>query len=125
PADVLYRVPDGLALDAAVAVLADGRTAGLLIEAASIQPGDRVLIEAAAGGVGSLLIQLAKAAGATVVALAGGPRKTGVATGLGADLALDYLDPDWPAGLDGPVQVVFDGVGGPIGRTAFEHLAAG
>ncbi len=123
--DALYRVPDALALDAAVAVLADGRTAGLLIEAAAPEPGERVLIEAAAGGVGSLLIQLAKAAGATVIALAGGPRKTEVATGLGADLAIDYLDPAWPTGLDGPVHVVFDGVGGPIGRTAFEHLAAG
>lgn len=125
PSGVLYRVPGGLALDAAVAVLADGRTAGLLIESASLTPGDRVLIEAAAGGVGSLLIQLAKAAGATVIALAGGARKTEAATDLGADLAIDYLDPAWPTRLDGPVHVVFDGVGGPIGRTAFEHLAAG
>ena len=124
-ADVLYRVPDALALDAAVAVLADGRTASLLTEAAKIKPGDRVLIEAAAGGVGTLLIQLAKAAGGTVIALAGGARKTELATGLGADQAIDYLDPAWPAHLETGVDVVFDGVGGATGRTAFEQLRPG
>lgn len=125
PRDVLYPVPDTLALDAAVAVLADGRTATLLIEAAKIRPGERVLIEAAAGGVGTLLTQLAKAAGATVIALAGGPRKTELAISLGADRAVDYLDPAWPGKLDGPVDVVFDGVGGATGRTAFQHLRGG
>jgi NADPH2:quinone reductase len=124
-ADVLYPVPDGLALDAAVAVLADGRTASLLVEAAAIARGERVLIEAAAGGVGTLLVQLAKAAGGTVVALAGGPRKTQLASTLGADDAVDYLDPDWPTRLGGPVDVVFDGVGGDIGRIAFAQLAPG
>ncbi|MEY9910905.1 NADPH2:quinone reductase [Catenulispora sp. MAP12-49] len=125
PEAVLYPVPDGLALDAAVAVLADGRTASLLVEAAAIRPGERVLIEAAAGGVGTLLIQLAKAAGAVVVALAGGPRKTGLATDLGAAQAIDYRDPAWPGLLREPVDVVFDGVGGAIGRTAFEQLRRG
>ncbi|NUP50697.1 MAG: zinc-binding dehydrogenase [Catenulispora sp.] len=125
PADVLYRVPDGLALDAAVAVLADGRTASLVLSAAAVRLGERVLVEAAAGGVGSLLTQLAKAAGATVVALAGGDRKTKLAAELGADLAIDYLDPQWPRQLGGPVDVVFDGVGGAVGRTAFEQLARG
>ena len=124
PTDVLYRVPDGLALDAAVAVLADGRTASLLVEAAALKPGDRVLIEAAAGGVGTLLTQLAKSAGATVVALAGGPRKTELATDLGADLAVDYLQPDWPTHV-APVDVVFDGVGGSTGQTAFTLLKDG
>jgi NADPH2:quinone reductase len=123
--DVLYPVPDALALDAAVAVLADGRTASLLVEAAAIRPGDRVLIEAAAGGVGTLLIQLAKAAGAVVVALAGGARKTALAAGLGADQVVDYLDPAWPARLGAPVDVVFDGVGGDVGRAAFEQLRRG
>ena len=122
PADVLYRVPDGLALDAAVAVLADGRTASLLVEAARIRPGERVLIEAAAGGVGTLLVQLAKAAGGTVIALAGGPRKTAAATALGADQAVDYLDPAWPEHLEERVDVVFDGVGGATGHTAYRQL---
>ncbi|GAA2028035.1 zinc-binding dehydrogenase [Catenulispora yoronensis] len=125
PADVLYRVPDHLPLDAAVAVLADGRTASLVLAAAAVRPGERVVVEAAAGGVGSLLTQLAKAAGATVVALAGGDRKTKLALDLGADHAVDYTAPDWPARLGGPVDVVFDGVGGEIGRTAFARLVRG
>jgi NADPH2:quinone reductase len=58
----LIEVPEGLALDTAVALLADGRTATALVRAAAISSGERVLVEAAAGGVGSLLVQLAKAA---------------------------------------------------------------
>lgn len=120
----VFVVPDGLALDDAVAVLADGRTATMLVQAASLAPGDRVLVEAAAGGVGSLLVQLAKAAGAYVVAAVGGGRKAEVAGDLGADLAVDYLADNWTT-LAGPVDVVFDGVGGEIGRAAFGSLRAG
>ncbi len=72
PADGLIPVPDLLPTDEAVALLADGRTALALADAADPRPGETVLIEAAAGGVGSLLVQLAKQAGARVVALAGG-----------------------------------------------------
>ncbi len=81
----VYPVPAGLALDAATALLADGRTATLLMRTAEPKPGERVLVEAAAGGVGSLLVQLAKAAGAHVVAAAGGARKLDLARELGAD----------------------------------------
>lgn len=120
----LYLVPDALELDAAVALLADGRTATLQLRAAAPRAGERVLVEAAAGGVGSLLVQLAKAAGATVVAAAGGPRKLEVARELGADETVDYLEPDWTGGVDG-VDVVFDGVGGAVGRAAFRLLRPG
>jgi NADPH2:quinone reductase len=120
----LIGVPDGLALDAAVALLADGRTATLLTRAAAPQSGERVLVEAAAGGVGSLLVQLAKAAGAEVVAAAGGPRKLGLARALGAAACVDYTEAGW-AERAGPVDVVFDGVGGAIGRAAFTLLRSG
>lgn len=120
----LFVVPDELALDDAVAVLADGRTATMLVHAAALRPGERVLVEAAAGGVGSLLVQLAKAAGASVVAAAGGARKTDIARELGADLAVDYRRDGWTAHA-GRVDVVFDGVGGEIGRTAFGLLRPG
>ena len=126
PADRLIRVPDALGIDAAVALLADGRTALALMDTADVRPGETVLVEAAAGGVGSLLVQLATHAGARVVALAGGPRKVGVARELGADIGVDYLEPDWPAVVKaqvGTVHVVFDGVGGQIGRDAFTLLA--
>ncbi|NIH87367.1 zinc-binding dehydrogenase [Amycolatopsis granulosa] len=119
-----FRVPDGLALDDAVALLADGRTAMALIRAAGVSAGERVLVLAAAGGVGSILVQLARNAGATVVAAAGGARKTAVALDLGAETAVDYTRPDW-AGEAGPVDVVFDGVGGAIGAAAFGLVRRG
>jgi NADPH2:quinone reductase len=118
----LFDVPDEMALDHAVALLADGRTATMLMRAASIEPGERVLVEAAAGGVGTQLVQLAKAAGATVVAAAGSPAKLELAQSLGADELVDYTVDGWTAG---PFDVVFDGVGGAIGRHAFSQLRAG
>ncbi|MFF5203875.1 zinc-binding dehydrogenase [Micromonospora parva] len=123
-----FEVPAGLALDDAVALLADGRTATLLVEAAGVRPGDRVLVEAAAGGVGSLLVQLAARAGAQVIGVAGGARKVDLLPGLGADLTADYRLPGWADQIRdavGGVDVVFDGVGGPIARTAFELLDPG
>ena len=124
----LFPVPDGLDLDTAVAVLADGRTATWLVRSAGLVGGERVLVEAAAGGVGTLLVQLARAAGAKVVAAAGGPRKVGLARDLGADVAVDYREPDWTDRVRdavGGVDVVFDGVGGALGRAAFELLDPG
>jgi NADPH2:quinone reductase len=81
-------------------------------------------VEAAAGGVGTLLVQLAKSAGAIVVAAAGGERKLTVAREAGADETVDYRAPDWIASV-GEVDVVFDGVGGEIGRSAFRLLRPG
>ncbi|MFC5833277.1 zinc-binding dehydrogenase [Nonomuraea insulae] len=73
--------------------------------------------------MGSLLVQLAKSAGATVVAAAGGSRKTGVARDLGADEVVDYTAPGWTDGV-APVDVVLDGVGGDIARAAFDMRRA-
>jgi NADPH:quinone reductase len=124
----LVPVPAGVDLDTAVALLADGRTAMMLVRSAGVRPSERVLVEAAAGGVGTLLVQLARAAGATVVAAAGGPRKLEAARDVGADVAVDYRESDWVdrvhdavAGID----VAFDGVGGAIGRSAFGLLERG
>jgi NADPH2:quinone reductase len=117
-------VPDGLALDAAVALLADGRTATMLVDAAAVRGGDRVLVEAAAGGVGTLIVQLAHAAGARVIGAAGGEAKLALATSLGADVGIDYTEPGWER-TAGPVDVVFDGVGGAIARAAFGLLGEG
>jgi NADPH2:quinone reductase len=127
-AKAVFRVPDELALDVAVALLADGRTATMMARAATIKPGEQVLVEAAAGGVGSLLVQLASAAGARVVAAVGGARKAAVAAELGADVVVDYTDEGWPKRVRdavGAVDVVFDGVGGDIARAAFELLDRG
>jgi NADPH2:quinone reductase len=124
----LIEVPDAMDLRDAVALLADGRTAVALVDSARIESGDTVLVEAAAGGVGTLLVQLARNAGARVVALASQERKLATARALGADLVIDYSTPDWPSrvrAVAGEVDVVFDGVGGDIGLAAFGLLRAG
>ena len=128
PASQLIEVPDGVPLRDAVALLADGRTALALIELAVPQAGDTVVVEAAAGGVGTLLVQLARNAGARVVALASIDSKLTVARQLGADLAVSYAEPGWEQRVRdaaGDVDVVFDGVGGSIGRAAFGLLRTG
>ncbi|WFE51075.1 zinc-binding dehydrogenase [Micromonospora sp. WMMD1155] len=122
------EVPAELALDEAVALLADGRTAIMLVEAVAVRPGDRVLVEAAAGGVGNLLVQLASRSGARVVGAAGGQRKVELLPGLGAELAVDYRRPDWPdlvRAAMGGVDVVFDGVGGATAQAAFDLVEPG
>ncbi|MFF3151003.1 zinc-binding dehydrogenase, partial [Streptomyces sp. NPDC057927] len=93
-------------------------------------PGSVALIPAAAGGIGTLLVQYARHTGATVIGLAGGPEKVARVHENGADLAVDYKDGGWPdrvrAQLDGkPVTVVFDGVGGDVARAAVDLLGPG
>ena len=124
----LIGVPDGLATRDAVALLADGRTALALAGRADLRAGETVLVEAAGGGVGTLLVQIARRAGARVVALAGQPRKLALARDLGADVTVDYSRDGWEQQvreLAGQVDVVFDGVGGDIGLAAFGLLGAG
>ncbi len=113
-------IPEGLTPEVAVAILADGRTALSLARAADIGPRDRVVVTAAGGGVGSLLVQLARSAGAAeIIAAAGSERKLASARALGATRALNYTTDGWPERLQaetGGLDVVFDGVGGEIGR---------
>jgi NADPH:quinone reductase len=117
PVGGLVAVPDGLDLVDATALLADGRTALGLSLLAAPQPGERVLVLAAAGGVGTLLIQLARNAGADVIAAAGGIRKCALARDLGATVTVDYGQPGWASDLR-DLDVTFDGVGGEIGAAA-------
>ena len=130
PAEGLIPVPDGLGLPEAAALLHDGRTALGLAEEAQVQPGEWVLVVAAGGGMGILLVQLAHAAGAWVIGAARGKEKLDLAQKLGADAVVDYSEPGWPeqvceaTGGAGP-DVVFDGVGGQIGKAAFEVTAHG
>jgi NADPH2:quinone reductase len=128
PAARLLGVPAGLGLREAVALLADGRTALALAARAGLRAGEVVLVEAAAGGVGTLLVQLARNAGAQVVALAGSQHKLSVARELGAEVAVSYAGAGWPERVRtavGPVDVVFDGVGGDVGRDAFGLIRRG
>ena len=129
-AEELIDIPASLAPTDALALLADGRTALGLAELAAPAEGEWVLVEAAGGGVGSLLVQLATAAGARVIGAAGSQPKLAVAKESGAAALVDYRTPDWPdqvreltggAGVD----LVFDGVGGDIGRAAFDLVRRG
>jgi len=119
--DAVHALPDGLAADAAVAMIGTGRTTMAILEVAQITADDTVLVTAAAGGIGSLLVQAARSAGARVIGAAGGPEKVAQ---VRADLAVDYNEPGWTEAV-GEVTVALDGVGGELGRGALERLAVG
>ena len=131
PADRLHEVPDGLGLPEAIAMIGTGRTALGIAHLAELRPADTVLVLAAAGGLGTLLVQHAGQVGATVAGAAGGPDKTGRVRDLGADLAVDYARDGWTdavrgaLGGDRPLTVVLDGVGGALAREAFGLLRTG
>jgi len=130
PAESLVEVPAGLGAAEAAALLHDGQTAVGLMEALNPRPGDWVLVTAAAGGMGTLLVQLARHAGCRVIAAAGAQRKLDLASKLGAEQTVSYTKPDWAGRVlaitdgAGP-RVVFDGVGGRTGREAFGLTARG
>jgi len=117
--DDLYPLPDGLGEEKAVAMLNTGVTAHAVWDLADAGPGDVVLVTAAAGGIGGLLVQLAKAAGATVVGLAGGEEKLKLVRDAGADIAVDYREPGWAERVGTTVTVALDGVGGAIAADAW------
>lgn len=129
-AEALVQVAAGLDMQQAVALVHDGRTAPAVAEVADFRPGEWVLITAAAGGLGVLLIQSARAAGAHVIAAARGTRKLELVEKLGADVALDYATPGWSEGATAAtggagVAVVLDGAGGRLGADAFDAAAPG
>src|SRR3954447_19996972 len=123
----LYEIPDHVDAAQAVAAIGTGRTTAGILRQARLTADDVVLVTAAAGGIGSYLVQAARNAGATVVGLAGGPAKVELVRSLGAQYAIDYRDPEWAAALkDGPeITVLLDGVGGANGQKAFELLGVG
>jgi NADPH2:quinone reductase len=130
PAGALHELPDDLEADAAVAMIGTGRTTMGILEVAQPTPDDVVLVTAAAGGIGSLLVQAAHNVGAIVAGVAGGPDKVERARKLGADVGVDYRDAGWPDtvrdALEGrSVTLALDGVGGEIGRSALELLGPG
>jgi NADPH2:quinone reductase len=130
PAAALHAVPDSVTAEAAVATIGTGRTALAILEVAALRPSDVVLVLAAAGGLGALLVQAGKRAGATVVGAAGGARKAELVRGLGADIAVDYTADAWTeqvrAALGAAhVTVMLDGVGGPQGQAALDLVAVG
>ncbi|MEU7105049.1 zinc-binding dehydrogenase [Streptomyces sp. NPDC046215] len=129
-ADKIHKIPDGMREDHAIAMVGTGRTALGILAFTELSDADVVVVTAAAGGIGALLVQYAKNAGATVVGLAGGPAKVERVRALGADIALDYTDPSWPEAARGALggaaaTVVFDGVGGEAAHAAVGLLGPG
>ncbi|NGN65756.1 zinc-binding dehydrogenase [Streptomyces sp. A7024] len=129
-ADRLHALPDGVGAPEAVAMIGTGRTTMAFLHFADLKPDDTVVVTAAAGGVGSLLVQYAKNLGAYVIGLAGGPEKTALVRELGADIAADYRAPDWADGVrealgSRPATVLLDTVGGDAARTAAGLLGRG
>ncbi|MFT4471338.1 zinc-binding dehydrogenase [Arthrobacter sulfonylureivorans] len=125
--DSLHELNAGLGFDAAVAAIGTGRTATGILDQLALGAEDTVLIPSAAGGLGILLVQAARNAGATVIGLAGGPAKAAHALKAGAGVVIDYRVRGWQQQLRklGRPTVVYDGVGGDVGRLAFELLADG
>ncbi|KQX59511.1 MULTISPECIES: zinc-binding dehydrogenase [unclassified Streptomyces] len=126
----LHALPDHLGAAEAVAMIGTGRTTLGILQFTALGPESVAIVPAAAGGIGTLLVQYAKNAGATVVGLAGGPAKVALVEANGADLAVDYRRPDWAekvrAHLGGrAATVVFDSVGGETGRAAVDLLGEG
>ncbi|MEU3429406.1 zinc-binding dehydrogenase [Streptomyces gardneri] len=128
----LHALPDHLGEAEAVAMIGTGRTTLGILQFTDLGPDSVAIVPAAAGGIGTLLVQYAKNAGATVIGLAGGPAKVTLVEANGADLAVDYKEPDWPekvrAYLDElgrSATVVFDSVGGDTGRAAVDLLGEG
>ncbi|GAA4536042.1 NADP-dependent oxidoreductase [Nonomuraea ferruginea] len=94
-----------------------------LVDVAGLKGGQRVLVHAAAGGVGHFAVQIAKARGAYVIGTASAA-KHGFLRGLGADELVDYREVDF-AEVVGDVDVVLDGIGGDYGRRSLRTMRRG
>jgi NADPH:quinone reductase len=117
PAERLLKIPAGLDFEQAAAAMLQGMTAHyLLYSSYALKQGETALIHAAAGGVGQLLVQMAKRIGARVIATAGTADKAQLARDAGADECIVYTEADFETETlrltDGQgVHVVYDGVG--------------
>jgi NADPH2:quinone reductase len=126
PAERLVAVPAGVSSEQACAVLLQGLTAHYLaFSTYALRPGDTALVHAAAGGVGLLLVQIARRRGASVIGTVSTAAKAALAREAGADEVILYTEEDFAAAtkrLTGGrgVDVVYDSVG----KTTFEHSLA-
>jgi len=130
PATSVIPIPPGLDFTHAAAVPVQGITAyQLLRESAQLQAGESVLVHAAAGGVGTLAVQLAKLLGAgTVVGTASTSSKLDLARRLGADTAINYTEANWVEQVknatDGKgADIILEMVGGEIAEQSLQCLA--
>jgi NADPH2:quinone reductase len=119
----VLRIPDAMPFEEAAAFFINYQTGWFgLHRRAQLQPGEFLLVHAAAGGVGSAAVQLGKAVGATVIASVGSPEKAQVSTRLGADLVVEHREQDLVQAVKDftrghGADVVYD----PVGGEAFER----
>lgn len=124
PEEELTRIPPELDFITAAALPVAGVTAAeAILVKADIQPGQTILIHAAAGGVGSLAVQLARAKGAIVYATAS-PSNHAFLEDLGATRVVDYRQPDYLKEF-GEVDIVMDGVGGQTQLDSYRIIRKG
>lgn len=120
PASGVFPIPDSMPFACAAAMHIVYQTAHFALHRrAALREGETVLVHAGAGGVGSAAIQLAKAAGTSVIATAGGPEKIEVCRNLGADVTVDYREDNFidvvkEATEGRGADVIFDPVGGDV-----------
>jgi NADPH2:quinone reductase len=129
PAALLMQLPDAMGFeDAAAYICTYATTHHALVDRGALRPGETVLVLGATGGVGSAAIQVAKAAGARVIAGTSSLTKCELALTLGADAAIDYSTGTLREQLKqltagrGP-DLVYDPVGGPLAQDAFRSIA--
>ena len=126
PAGQAFPIPDAMGFGEATVLLVQGLTAVGLLQ--DLKAGQSILVHAAAGGVGSLLVQMAKQKGARVIATASSAEKLEMAKSLGADVGIDYTKEGWPEEVlnatDGQgADVIIEMLGGEMGRKNLECLA--
>jgi len=128
PARVLSKVPNFIGLDQAAAVLLQGLTAHYLVRSTfELKPGQTAVVHAAAGGVGLLLVQMAKAIGATIIATTSTEEKASLVKAAGADHVLLYEGGDLAARVrecngGSGVDVVYDSVGASTFASSLKSL---
>ena len=123
----VFRVPDGVDLIEAAAVPVVFLTAWYACRRSWVGPGDRVVVTAAAGGVGSALLQLLREHGARTLALAGSPEKLGLCRQLGAEEAgvYEHAEALLRRAFGGRADVVIDAIGGTVFRRLWRRLDVG
>lgn len=126
----VYPVPPGMGFEQAAALpIVYGSAYGALVTRGALRPGERVVVTAAAGGVGLAAVQLGSALGARVVGLASG-EKLGAVRAAGAEAAIDYRAPGWEDALGAALggagaDLVVENVGGEVFEGCMKHLAFG
>ncbi|MEQ6332684.1 zinc-binding dehydrogenase [Sphingobium sp. MK2] len=129
PINRVYGISSELSDAQAIALFVQGLTAAFILRhSARLAPGEAVLVQGAAGGVGSLAVQLAKIQGAgLVIGCAGSAEKCRLVESLGADLAVNYTDPDWAEQVraftgGAGVDVVLEMTGGKVAEDSLGLL---